>query len=122
MEISDLQPARYIALETFRKNGQGVITPVWLVVEGEKLYVWTKADSGKVKRIGHTPRVRLCESDYRGTPRGAWLEAQARILDSPEADQAQRQRLAHKYGWQFRLIDLFRGRLKGWRFVVLEMS
>lgn len=66
--------------------------------------------------------MRPCESDYRGQPRGPWLEAQARILDSPEADQVQRQRLAHKYGWQFRLIDLFRRRLKGWRFVVLKIS
>ena len=38
MTLHDLGNPTYIALETFRKNGQGVNTPVWAVEENDKLY------------------------------------------------------------------------------------
>ena len=38
-----------MALTTFRRNGEGVATPVWLVPDGaEGLAVWTPAGSGRV--------------------------------------------------------------------------
>jgi len=45
MQLDDLKNAKYIALETFRKNGEGVITPVWVAGVNGKLYVWTGANS-----------------------------------------------------------------------------
>ncbi|KAA3662518.1 MAG: PPOX class F420-dependent oxidoreductase, partial [Chloroflexi bacterium] len=47
MTLSTLGDAQYIALETFRKNGTGVITPVWVAGENGSLFVWTDADSWK---------------------------------------------------------------------------
>ncbi len=41
----------YLNLETFRKNGSGVKTPVWFVEDCGVLYLRTDAASGKVKRI-----------------------------------------------------------------------
>jgi len=104
MTLDDLHSAKYIALKTFRKNGQGVVTPVWQVPEGDRLYVWTGANSGKVKRIRNNQRVRLAKSNWRGKPMSEWVTARARILDDAAAETAQLQRLATKYRWQFRLL------------------
>jgi len=42
---------QYLNLETFRKNGMGVKTPVWFVQEGDTFFIRTMASSGKVKRV-----------------------------------------------------------------------
>ncbi|WP_420628671.1 PPOX class F420-dependent oxidoreductase [Candidatus Leptofilum sp.] len=110
--LLDLRKEQYISLETFRKNGQGVKTPVWVVSEGHKLYVWTQGDSWKVKRIHNNSQVRLAKSDARGNVSGDWLTAQARILDSPEEKKKMQQRLVKKYGLMARLFQLM-GRLRG---------
>jgi PPOX class probable F420-dependent enzyme len=39
---------KHISLETFKKNGQGVKTPVWFVLHENAFYVYTEADSWKV--------------------------------------------------------------------------
>jgi PPOX class probable F420-dependent enzyme len=106
MEFKNIGNPTYIALETFRKSGEGVITPVWVTAEGDRLYVWTVGDSGKVKRIRNNGRVRIAVSDSRGNPKGDWVEAQARVRDGQADDHAQQQRLAAKYGWQFHMFNL----------------
>ena len=106
-----LQQATYINLETFRKNGIGVKTPVWQTSEAGTIYVWTQAESWKVKRIRANPQVRLCASDGRGNPQGDWHDGQARILDGAADEVQQRKRMAAKYGLffqLFRLMALFR--------------
>ena len=75
-QLDDLKNAKYIALETFRKNGEGVITPVWAAGANGKLYVWTGANSWKVKRIKNDKLVRLCESDARGNPKSDWVQSE----------------------------------------------
>lgn len=106
MTFREIDNPTYIALETFRKSGEGVVTPVWVAAENGKLYVWTLADSGKVKRIRNNGRVRIAVSDVRGNPKSEWVEARARVLDDPAEDRKQRERLAKKYGWQFHLFNL----------------
>ena len=87
---------KYISLATFRRNGQEVQTPVWFAEQAGKLYVMTRSDSGKYKRIRNNPQVRLAPCTTRGKVTGAWIEAQARILDREEQGMA-RQALARKY-------------------------
>jgi PPOX class probable F420-dependent enzyme len=74
----------YLSLETFRKNGQGVKTPVWFVLRDETFYVYTEADSGKVKRIRNDPRVRLAVCDMRGGILGPWIDGTASIIEGDE--------------------------------------
>ena len=81
---------KYLNLETFRKNGAGVRTPVWFAEKDGEVLLYTLADSGKVKRIRNNPRVRVVPSDMRGNPRGEWLDAQARLLEGEEARIANR--------------------------------
>ena len=112
MTLNDIKDEKYIAMETFRKSGQGVVTPVWLVADGGKLYVWTDGTSGKAKRIRANSRVRLCASDVRGTPTGEWVEAQAKVLEQPEDVKATEKRIAAKYGLMFHLFRIM-GKLRG---------
>ena len=106
MKFSEIGDPQYIALETFKKSGEGVITPVWAVRVDDKLTVWTGADSWKVKRIRNNPNVRLAVSDSRGNPKSEWVEAKAAVIDSPAAEAEQRTRIAKKYRIVYRLIML----------------
>jgi PPOX class probable F420-dependent enzyme len=51
--------ARFVSLTTFRRSGEPVSTPVWVGRDGTSLVVLTPADSGKVKRLRHDPRVEV---------------------------------------------------------------
>jgi len=75
---------KYISLETFKKSGQGVKTPVWFVEHNGALYVYTEADSWKVKRIRNNPRVRVAVCNTRGDIKGPWLDATASLVEGNE--------------------------------------
>jgi PPOX class probable F420-dependent enzyme len=75
---------KYISLETFKKNGQSVKTPVWFVLHNDAFYVYTEADSWKVRRIRNNPRVRVAVCNVRGDVRGEWLDATASIVEGDE--------------------------------------
>lgn len=110
--LSEIGDATYMALESFKKNGQGVITPVWVTREGNRLFVMTDAKAWKVQRIRRNGVVRVARSDGRGKPKGAWVEAQARVLDSAEAWAEMEPRMQAKYGVQYRLLAWW-GRVRG---------
>jgi uncharacterized protein len=96
-----IQGQKYISLKTFRKNGDGVPTPVWFGEEDGKVYVMTRSDMGKVKRIRNNPQVRVAPCTMRGRVTGAEYPATARIL--PQAEQAcARQTINRKY-WLARI-------------------
>ncbi|HVM57411.1 MAG TPA: PPOX class F420-dependent oxidoreductase [Gaiellaceae bacterium] len=104
--LGDLARERYISLTTFRRDGSAASTPVWVVSDdGERLLVWTGADSWKVKRIRRNPRVLVAPSDMRGREHGPRVEAQARVL-GPEAEAIVAPLLRRKYGWQRRALEL----------------
>ena len=75
---------RYLNLETFRKNGNGVKIPVWFVQDGNALFVRTIANSGKVKRIRNHQQVHIAPCKMDGTLLGNWMEASARLVSDPE--------------------------------------
>jgi uncharacterized protein len=74
----------YMSLETFKKDGHGVKTPVWFVLHENAFYVYTEADSWKVKRIRHNPRVRVAVCNVRGNVKGPWLDATASLVEGDE--------------------------------------
>jgi uncharacterized protein len=81
---------RYISLETFKKNGEGVRTPVWFVLHNDALYLYTEADSLKVKRIRKDPHVRVAVCTIRGRVEGPWIHGTASIIDGDERRLADR--------------------------------
>ena len=110
----------FINLETTRRNGEAVQTPVWFVELGGMLYVRTGADSGKVKRIRNNGLVRVAPCDYRGKLEGDWLEAQARLVDSSTAEQVN-QLFNRKYGLQKRGFELL-GRFSSSKMVTIAIG
>ena len=82
--LTQFDREKYISLETFRKNGQGVKTPVWFVLHNGAFYVYTEADSWKVKRIRSSPRVRVAACNVRGVVKGPWLDGTATFVEGEE--------------------------------------
>ncbi len=108
--------ASYISLETFKRDGSGVKTPVWCAPAGDQIVVFSEAKAGKVKRLRNNPRIRVARCDMRGKVRGPWREGTARICDSQAEQDAAYAALRQKYGWQMRLTDLLStlsGRIHG---------
>lgn len=84
----EIQGQKYICLTTFRKSGVGVGTPVWFAERDVKLYVKTRIDSGKSKRIRNNPNVRVAPCNIRGKITGPEFAGKARILSKDESKLA----------------------------------
>jgi PPOX class probable F420-dependent enzyme len=109
--FASLQGRKYLGIESFRKNGQGVRTPVWFAGEPdddapEKVYVYSTSDSGKAKRIRNNGRVRLAPCDVRGKVLGEWIDARAEIVTGADAEHGM-QLLNKKYMPWKQLLDFF---------------
>ena len=102
--LSQFAKKSYLNLETFRKNGESMKTPVWFAQEGDLLYVRTAANSGKVKRIRHNAKVNAVPCRMDGKPQGAWAPAQAREVRDPTIDEKVEHLMKKKYGLLYRLF------------------
>jgi uncharacterized protein len=87
---------RTILLQTRKRDGRWVPTPVSIAVQGDRAYFRTYAKAGKSKRLRNFPDVRFGASTVRGQPTGATMQARARLLAGDEARAAARQ-LARKH-------------------------
>ncbi|WP_031088253.1 PPOX class F420-dependent oxidoreductase [Streptomyces sp. NRRL WC-3549] len=107
MTLQDFARSEYVSLTTYRKDGTPVATPVWAAADGDVLYVWTRSDSWKVKRLRNDSRVRVTVCDVRGRiAEGApSAEGTARLLDGA-GTAAVRKALGRKYTWKFYLVDV----------------
>ena len=119
--MSHLAGEKYINLETYRKNGQGVRTPVWFVEmingDGSVLYVRTSDDTGKYKRVRNNPSVQIAPCDMRGGVKGNWVKGEARIADEEEKTKAFKM-LEKKYGIIYKMTRMF---LSGKNYVVIAI-
>ena len=94
-----LEDESYVLCTTFRRDGRAVSTPVWLVPmpDGEFGFS-TGNESGKAKRLRHTPRVTLQGCDRSGNDaHGPAYDAQARLVTGAELAQI-RAAITAKYG------------------------
>lgn len=73
---------RFVSLTTYRKTGEAVSSPVWIVRNGDALVVTTPEASGKVKRLRNSPRVVLRPCDRMGRVKESAqpISARAEIL------------------------------------------
>jgi PPOX class probable F420-dependent enzyme len=94
----EIKDEKYINLETYRKNGQAVQTPVWFVIDGRTLYIRTDMSSGKVKRAKNNPRVRITPCNIRGQPKGKWIDGEMRMASIISESEKANKLLNHKYG------------------------
>jgi PPOX class probable F420-dependent enzyme len=116
---------KYINIETYRKNGQGVRTPVWFVESGGGgdgdddgiLYIRTSNDTGKYKRIRNNPSVQIAPCDMRGGVKGKWVKGEARIASEDEKLKAFKM-LEKKYGMIYKMTRMLRS---GKNYVVIAI-
>ena len=97
---------RYLNLESVKRDGTPVQTPVWFAEDRGILYVYTLANAGKVKRIRRNRQVRIAPCTMRGTVIGPWAEADATIVDATTATHGHAL-LRQKYGWMKGIGDVF---------------
>lgn len=119
--MSHLAGEKYINLETYRKNGQGVRTPVWFVERNNGdcsvLYVRTSEDTGKYKRVRNNPSVQIAPCDMRGSVKGNWVKGEARIASEEEKLKVFKM-LEKKYGIMYKMTRMF---LSGRNYVVIAI-
>jgi PPOX class probable F420-dependent enzyme len=119
-DFAHLGGHKYALLITYRRNGEGVPTPVWFGLRDGKAYVHTEPRTAKVARIRANPRVRLAPCTMRGKPRGPAAEGQARILP-PEEESAAEAAIQANYGLARRIYEQPLNR-SGLEWVYLEIS
>jgi PPOX class probable F420-dependent enzyme len=104
--LSQFAGEKYINVETYRKNGQGVRTPVWFIESDGILYVRTADDTGKYKRIRNNPSVQIAPCNMRGSVKGKWVKGEARIASEDEKLKAFKM-LEKKYGMIYKMSRTF---------------
>jgi PPOX class probable F420-dependent enzyme len=110
-DTSQFAGQSYLNLETYRRSGQAMPTPVWFVEDGGAYYIRTLRNAGKVKRVRNNSRVRVMPCGRSGEPRGAWVAAHAAIVDDAATSTRVDGLLNRKYGLMKRIFDLLqRGR------------
>ena len=119
MKIKDLSNQKYISLETYRKNNIPVKTPVWFVIYNDALYVVTREQTGKIRRLRNNDNVRIATCTFNGKVTGKWFEGKA-VFSSPEETKIALKLRQEKYGLMER-IARFASRKKG-DFIVFSIK
>jgi PPOX class probable F420-dependent enzyme len=122
-----LEDEQYISLTTWRKNGVAIATPVWFAAQGDRIYLYTDASAGKVKRIRANARVTVAPCTSRGDVTGPTIIATARIVTDPAEQRQAIAALARKYRLRFRLwrslspllARFRRGPRRGWVYIAI---
>jgi hypothetical protein len=86
--LRDFDGQKYLNLETYRKIGTAVRTPVWFAAAADgspRLYIYSTADSGKAKRIRNGSVCKIAPCDARGRVVGTWIDAKATIATGRDA-------------------------------------
>ena len=97
---------KFVSLETFKRNGDGVASAMWIARDGADLVVWTPADAWKVKRVRRDPRVTLRPSTRMGavSDGAPTLHGRAEVVTEPAEVTRVANLVKAKYGLQFHVI------------------
>ncbi len=124
-DFSRFRKEEFLSLETYRKNGQTIKSPMWFAQDNDALYLWTMADTSKVKRIRNNPNVNIAPCKRMGEVTGEWMTAHATIEDSPIVVAQVEAMLLKKIGLFFRIfrfIDAIRDRQQNSYRICIKLS
>ena len=105
-QLEQFLDQKYINLETYKKDGTPIRTPVWFVIDKNLIYVITRESTGKVKRLRNNQNVRIVPCSFKGEPKNEWVKGAAEKITGDEADKVIKLR-KKKYGMFVRLIGVF---------------
>ena len=99
---------KFVSLTTFKRNGDAVASPMWIVRDGDRLLAWTPAEAWKVKRIRRDPRVRLTACGRTGKVQAGQpaFDGTAEVITDPAEIARTESLVKRKYGLEFRVVTL----------------
>lgn len=103
--LETFEKAKYINIQTYKKTGQPISTPVWFIIKDNKIFFRTSHNSGKIKRIRNNNFVKFALCDMRGKIKGEWYEGIAKIEN--DSDNSILFQINKKYGLSSRLMKIF---------------
>lgn len=106
VNLAQFDKQDFLNIETFRKNGVGVKTPVWFAIEDGNVFIYTEAHTWKMKRARNNKRVRIAPCKFSGDLVGEWIDAEAAIVEEDALKQHIDALLTRKYGLLKRFFDL----------------
>ena len=106
-QLEQFLDQKYINLETYKNDGTPIRTPVWFVIDNDLIYVITREETGKVKRIKNNQNVRIVPCSFKGEPKNEWIRGKAEKITDEGSQKAIKLR-KKKYGMSARLVGLLR--------------
>jgi len=105
MQLLDFANVQYINLETFKKDGTKVTTPVWVAQLNNALVVTTGKNAGKVKRIRNNGKAIIYTTNQSGSKKlSEELEVQGSILTDEDLKTEAVNILKKKYGMMAKMM------------------
>ncbi len=103
---------KYVALTTFRRNGERKTTPVGITQVGDHVGFTTGSESWKLRRLKNDPRVEMQGCDRKGNViEGSPVVTGRARKATPEEFQQVLQAVKAKYGFEVTMTILF-GKLR----------
>ncbi|MBO0679025.1 PPOX class F420-dependent oxidoreductase [Mycolicibacterium sp. S2-37] len=105
-DLDRLGGEKFVSLTTFKRNGDAVATPLWVIDEAGQLVFWTPAESWKVKRARRDPRVTVvaCSRSGKVAPGERTMAGRAQVVeDAAEVSRVQGL-FRKKYGLGFLVV------------------
>ncbi|MDH5666006.1 MAG: pyridoxamine 5'-phosphate oxidase family protein [Nitrosopumilus sp.] len=109
--LDDIKSEKYISVETYKKDGTAVKTPVWFTIKDNLVYVVTRDQTGKIKRLKNNHNVKIATCNIKGKISGKWVSGTVEILGEYETKEAVKRR-DKKYGF-FSKVARFLTKNKG---------
>jgi len=105
MQLLDFAEVQYINLETFKKDGTKVTTPVWVAQQNNSLVVTTGKNAGKVKRIRNNGKAIIYTTNQSGSKKlSEELEVKGSILSDEDLKTEAVTILKKKYGMMAKMM------------------
>ncbi|UQX88380.1 PPOX class F420-dependent oxidoreductase [Jatrophihabitans telluris] len=108
--MSDLSAEKFISFTTYRRSGEAVSTPTWIVPLDDGRYgFWTSSGTGKYKRLRATPRATVQPCDQRGHVKAGSVPVDVGVelvQSGARFDEIQR-KVRAKYGFMTKLSRVF---------------
>ncbi|AGZ44719.1 PPOX class F420-dependent oxidoreductase [Actinoplanes friuliensis] len=121
ISLDTLALQRTVLLETRKRDGSWVATPVSIVADAGRAYFRSYDAAGKAKRLRNFPQVRVAPCTMRGRPTGPAVAGSARLLSDEEAAPVRRMLAAKHPVLHGRLVPALHRR-KGWTTLHYELT
>jgi PPOX class probable F420-dependent enzyme len=97
---------QFLSLTTFRKSGERVSTPMWVVRDGDALIMFTPQASGKLKRLRNSPHVELRPSNQFGRVKDGVepVAGVAEVLTDEDSLERATGMIRRKYGFAYQIV------------------